>query len=370
MEGFRRPDRVLTHEPGKTPIRRAYRHAGTAASGGAGLGLPRRHTPFHALCYKHLDGTFLTSSQAGREASPKSAAKPCAQPPANELGVLLRHWRDLRGKSQFDLSLDAGVSQRHISFVESGRSVPGRQMLLQLAAGLDIPLRERNTLLLAAGYAPIYADGPWDAPGMRNITAALNRMLRQHEPFPAMVMDRYWNVLLTNEAAPRFFGGFIDLAARLQPRNLLHLMFDPAAMRPFIANWDDVAAGLLERVRREAVGRVADEKTKELLAALLAYPGTKVGRRVARAEDSMPVVPVSFVRNDRVLNYFSMVTTVGTPQTIAAQELRVECMFPADDATERHHYVLMGDAEAGATSDQHSGPHDAGTKRLVKSVPP
>jgi len=347
----------------------------------------------------------LTSFQAGREVSPKSAAKPCAQPPANELGALLRHWRDLRGKSQFDLSLDAGVSQRHISFVESGRSVPGRQTLLQLAVGLDIPLRERNTLLLAAGYAPIYADGPWDAPEMRSITAALNRMLRQHEPFPAMVMDRYWNVLLTNEAAPRFFGSFIDLAARPQPRNLLHLMFDPAAMRPFIANWDDVAGGLLERVRREAVGRVADEKTRELLAALLAYPGTKVGRRAAKAEDSMPVVPVSFIKGDQVLNYFSMVTTVGTPQTIAAQELRVECMFPVDilrprenpktshprnaahiridspadfrvltwteyNATERHHHVLMGDAEAGAISDQHSGPHDAGTERPVRPASP
>ena len=195
-------------------------------------------------------------------------------------------------------------------------------------------------------------------------------MLRQHEPFPAMVMDRYWNVLLTNEAAPRFFGSFIDLAARPQPRNLLHLMFDPAAMRPFIANWDDVAAGLLERVRREAVGRVADEKTRELLAALLAYPGAKVGGRVAKAKDSMPVLPIGFVKGDRVLNYFSMVTTVGTPQTIAAQELRVECMFPADDATERHHCALMGDAEAGATSDQHSRSHDAGTERLVRPVPP
>ena len=278
-----------------------------------------------------------------------SAATPRAQLPANELGALLRHWRDLRGKSQFDLSLDTGVSQRHISFIESGRSVPGRQTLLQIAAGLDVPLRERNTLLLAAGYAPIYADGPWDAPGMRSVTAALHRMLRQHEPFPAMVMDRYWNVLLTNEAAPRFFGSFIDLASRPQPRNLLHLMFDPAAMRPFVANWDDVATGLLERVRREAVGRVADERTRELLAALLAYPGVKVERRAAKAEDSMPVIPVSFVKGDQLLNYFSMVTTVGTPLTIAAQELRVECMFPVDDATGRHHCALVGNTEPVAT---------------------
>ncbi len=115
--------------------------------------------------------------------------------PPNELGVLLRHWRDVRGRSQFDLSLDTGVSQKQISFVESGRSVPGRQTLTVIAQALDIPLRDRNTLLLAAGYAPIYSEGAWNAPEMQSVTSALQRMLRQHEPFPAMVMDRYWNVL-------------------------------------------------------------------------------------------------------------------------------------------------------------------------------
>lgn len=138
-----------------------------------------------------------------------SSPKPIAKPAANELGVLLRHWRDLRGKSQFDLSLDTGVSQRHISFIESGRSAPGRQTLLEIAQALDIPLRDRNTLLLAAGYAPIYSEGAWNGPEMQSVTGALERMLRQHEPFPAVVMDRYWDVLMTNEAAPRFFNCFI-----------------------------------------------------------------------------------------------------------------------------------------------------------------
>src|ERR1700682_3075748 len=133
--------------------------------------------------------------------------------PASELGALLRHWRDLRGRSQFDLSLDTGVSQKQISFVEGGRSVPNRQTLMAIAQALDIPLRDRNTLLLAAGYAPIYSEGAWNAPDMQSVTSALERMLRQHEPFPAMVMDRYWNVLMTKDAAPRFFGCFIDMAA-------------------------------------------------------------------------------------------------------------------------------------------------------------
>jgi transcriptional regulator with XRE-family HTH domain len=275
-----------------------------------------------------------------------SSPKPTAKPAANELGVLLRHWRDLRGKSQFDLSLDTGVSQRHISFIESGRSAPGRQTLLEIAQALDIPLRDRNTLLLAAGYAPIYSEGAWNGPEMQSVTGALERMLRQHEPFPAVVMDRYWDVLMTNEAAPRFFNCFIDMAARKTPRNLLHLMFDPNGMRPFIANWEAVAKSLFQRVYRESVGRVIDDRTRALLAALLAYPDVKTEWKNPVELSAMPVIPIGFVRGDQVLSYFSMVTTVGTPQTIAAQELRIECMFPADAATEAHHRKMMGGSPA------------------------
>src|SRR6202041_4029682 len=137
--------------------------------------------------------------------------------PATELGVLLRHWRDTRGRSQIDLSLDAGVSQRHISFIESGRSVPSRQMLMDLAQALDVPLRERNELLMAAGYAPLYLDTSLQAPIMDSISKALARMLRQHEPFPAIVMDRHWNVVMTNDAAPQLFNCFIDMAKRPAP---------------------------------------------------------------------------------------------------------------------------------------------------------
>jgi transcriptional regulator with XRE-family HTH domain len=273
---------------------------------------------------------------------PMTSSKLTKKSPANELGPLLRHWRDLRGKSQFDLSLDTGVSQRQISFIESGRSVPGRHTLLELAQALDVPLRDRNTLLLASGYAPIYAEGAWNGPEMQSITSALERMLHQHEPFPAVVMDRYWNVLTTNEAAPRFFSSFIDMEARTTPRNMLHLMFDPDGMRPFIANWEDVARSLFQRVYRESVGRVIDHRTRELLAALLAYPDVKTEWKNPVALSAMPVIPIGFVRGDRVLSYFSMITTVGTPQTIAAQELRIECMFPADEATTAGHCEMIG----------------------------
>ena len=264
-----------------------------------------------------------------------------SMPGASELGALLRHWRDLRGRSQFDLSLDTGLSQKQISFVESGRSVPNRQTLMTIARALDIPLRDRNTLFLAAGYAPIYSDGAWDSLEMQSVTRALKRVLKQHEPFPAVVMDRYWNVLMTNESAPRFFNAFIDLAARTGPRNILHLMFDPAGMRPFVANWEDTAKGLFERVYRESIGRVVDEKTKALLATLLAYPDVRPEWTTPIALGFMPVIPLSFVKDGTVLNYFSMVTTVGTPLTVAAQELRMECMFPADETTEAQHVKML-----------------------------
>ena len=267
-----------------------------------------------------------------------------AKQQGGELGDLLRHWRDLRGKSQLDLSLDAGVSQRHLSFIEIGRSLPSRQMLLDLAQALDIPLRDRNTLLLAGGYAPIYPDGAWDGPEMRSITSALERMLKQHEPFPALVMDRYWTVVMTNRAAPRFFGQFIDLSARPNPRNMLDLMFDPEGMRPFIANWPAVGESLIQRVYREQVGRVIDDRMQALLARLLAYPDVEPAWHppaALSAQSVMPVIPIDFVRHGRLLRYFSMVTTVGTPQTVAAQDLRVECMFPADAETEAFHPVLV-----------------------------
>jgi transcriptional regulator with XRE-family HTH domain len=271
-----------------------------------------------------------------------NSSHPRKSPAANELGLLLRHWRDVRGKSQLDLSLDAGLSQRQISFIESGRSVPGRQTLLDLAQALDIPLRERNTLLLAAGYAPVYSEGAWNGPEMQVVTRALERMLRQHEPFPAVVMDRYWNVLMSNEATPRFFSRFIDVEARTAPRNLLHLMFDPDGMRPFIANWEDVAKSLFQRVYRESVGRVIDDKTRELLTALLAYPDVKAEWKNPIVLSAVPVIPIGFAKGDGLLNYFSMVTTVGAPQTIAAQELRIECMFPADERTEAEHLKMIG----------------------------
>jgi transcriptional regulator with XRE-family HTH domain len=243
-----------------------------------------------------------------------------------QLGEMLRYWRHERGKSQLDLSLDTGISQRHLSFVESGRSVPSRDLLSIVSDALNIPLRERNVLLLASGYAPLYSEQNMDAGRMAIVTRAIDRMLQQHEPHPALVLDRYWNVIRTNQAAPRFFSSFLDLEARPKPRNLLDLMFDPAGMRPFVEEWENVAAGLLQRVRREAVGQVVNAGLAELLERLRKYPGV-AGLKPPLAPQS-PVLPIVFRRGSQRFSYFSLITTVGTPQCITAQELRVECMFP------------------------------------------
>ena len=243
-----------------------------------------------------------------------------------QLGALLRSWRQERGKSQLDLSLDTGISQRHLSFVENGRSVPSRDFLATVSDALNIPLRERNVLLLASGYAPLYNEQSMDAEQMAIVTQAIDRMLEQHEPHPALVLDRYWNVIRTNQAAPQFFGSFIDLQARPKPRNLLDLMFDPAGMRPFIEEWETVAGGLLQRVRREAVGQVVDAGVAKLLERLREYPG--VAQLKPPLTPQSPVLPIVFRRGSEHFSYFSLITIVGAPQCITAQELRVECMFP------------------------------------------
>jgi transcriptional regulator with XRE-family HTH domain len=296
------------------------------------------------------------------------------RPAGNQLGNLLRHWRTVRGRNQLDLSFDTGISQRHISFIESGRSTPSRQTLLEIAQVLDVPLRERNALLLSAGFAPVYSEAAWNSAQMQGVTKALDRILHQHEPFPALVMDRYWNVLMTNDSAPRFFNCFIDMSQRKGPRNMLHLIFDPNGMRPFVEHWDQVASSLIHRVRTEAAGRVIDQKSKELLAALLAYPEVSIGRNPGAAlghdktrqshrergneansptgnAPTLPMIPISFRKSERVLNYFSLVTTVGTPQTVAAQELRIESMFPADEETEEEHLRLLGIAKISSNVD-------------------
>jgi transcriptional regulator with XRE-family HTH domain len=254
------------------------------------------------------------------------------------LREILRHWRQLRRQSQLDLSLAAGMSQRHLSFIESGRTQPSRQAILDIATALRMPFRETNLLLAAAGYVASYPEPSWDAPELAPVRRALERVLQQHEPWPAVVMDRHWNILMTNAAAPRFYGSFIDLEQRQGPRNVLHLMFDPAGLRPFLANWEITVRELFQRVYRECIGGVVDGRTRTLLDELSRYPDIQPEWKLPDDDRDgarhLPVLPVSFVYQGRLLHYFSMISTVGTPQCVTAQEFRIECLYPADEATE------------------------------------
>jgi transcriptional regulator with XRE-family HTH domain len=251
---------------------------------------------------------------------------------ASQVGELLQHWRRTRSMSQLALALEANVSPRHVSFVETGRSQPSREMVLQLAAALDVPLRERNSLLLAAGYAPVYRESSLDNPGLRAVNQALRVMLLKQEPYPAVVMNRCWDILASNTAAERFFAYLLGERLAPTPPNVVRMMFDPNLLRPFVVDWETTAEALVRRVHRESIGGVPDDATKRLLDEVLAYPG--VPERWATDAPIVPIIPVTFAKDGRQFAFFSAVTTLGTPQDITLQELRIECFYPLDDATE------------------------------------
>ncbi|HMJ51177.1 MAG TPA: helix-turn-helix transcriptional regulator [Polyangiaceae bacterium] len=252
------------------------------------------------------------------------------------VGALLQSWRKARNLSQLGLATQADVSSRHLCFVETGRANPSREMVLRLAMVLDVPLRERNALLLAAGFAPVYTESRLEAPVLAAVNGALNAILGQQEPFPAVVMNRHWDIIRTNEAATRFFGFLLEKRKTSGPANVLRMMFHPHALRPFVRNWNAVAESLVQRVRREAVGGIQDEVTQKLLAEVLDYPDVPRSLRDARGDSPVsPVVPVVFEKAGDRFDFFSAVTTLGTPQDITVQEVRIESFFPVDDATAR-----------------------------------
>lgn len=250
------------------------------------------------------------------------------------IGPLLQYWRRTRQMSQLALAHEADVSPRHVCFLETGRAKPSREMVLLLADALKVPLRERNALLLAAGFAPLFRESSLDDPYLEPIRAAIDAILAQQEPFPAVVMNRRWDVLLTNEAARRFFGWLLVGSDEPAPTNVLRLMFDPRWIRPYVANWDVVAETLLRRVHREAVGGILDEGIAAVLEEILSYPGVPLRWRTPDLGTPLvPVIPVRFAKDERVFDFFSTVTTIGTAQDVTLQELRIECFFPSNAST-------------------------------------
>ena len=254
----------------------------------------------------------------------------------SDVGRLLQQWRKSRRLSQLALAAEAAVSIRHLCFIETGRASPSRTMVLKLAEALDVPLRERNTLLLAAGFAPAYRESPLDAPALAAVRGALDAMLAQQEPYPAVVMDRDWDIRFANAAATRFFD-FLQAghaASPPGPANVLRTMFHPDGVRRYVTNWPDVAEALIRRVRRESIGGVTDERARRILEEVLAYPDVPGWLATIDATAPLlPIVPVSFGRDGRRFDFFSTVTTLGTPQDVTLQELGIECFFPAADAT-------------------------------------
>jgi transcriptional regulator with XRE-family HTH domain len=269
----------------------------------------------------------------------------------NSFGDLLRHWRTTRRVSQLELGLDAEVSSRHISFIETGRAKPSRQMVVILSNVLDVPLRERNAMLIAAGFAPIYRETDLNAPQMAQVRQALELILKQHEPFGAIVFDRHWDLVMTNEAYMRMatmLSGDLNLsfapyAIAPKPRfNILKLIFDPLAWKPFIANWEIVARATLDRLHREAI-HYNDPALHDLLQALLAYPEVPVRWRDPNFDIPQDVIiPVEIRFGEHLLRLFSTVTTLGTPQDITLQELSIESFHAADEQTAQLIKALAG----------------------------
>ena len=277
--------------------------------------------------------------QRGKAVQKSSGVRPGSS--AHRFADLLKGWRQKRRLSQLELGLDAGVSQRHVSFLESGRAQPSRSMILQLCETLAVPLRERNDLLLAAGFAPQFAARPLSDPVMTQVMSALRLMLKNHEPYPALAVDRAWNIRLANESFERMtglLGG--DLWARIggTSRNLMRLFFHPQGIRPIVKNWTDIAPLLWQRAQKEA-DAVGGAEMKAVLAELAPFQEPSLAW--ASGDSALlPVLPLVMEHAGMTLSLFTVIATFGTAQDVTADELRIESLFPADAATEQIFHAL------------------------------
>src|SRR5918999_2372841 len=250
------------------------------------------------------------------------------------VGHLLREWRSSRGMSQLDLAMQAGFSARHVSFIETGRTHPSRQALLVLAETLEVPLRERNRLLEAGGYAHIYRKTPLAAEEMAHIRGVLQFILDRHKPYAAIVLDRYANCMMGNGASEQLVTALVDSSLLTEHMNHLRLLFHPLGVRRWIVNWDDVSRTMLSRAERE-LGESKDDEAKALLSELHNYTGCSPRQHVSSPLSATDLLlPIHIRRDDLELRLFSTIMTLGTPQDVTLQELRIETFFPADSASE------------------------------------
>ena len=271
-----------------------------------------------------------------------NAAVANAAPNRPRLGELLKRWRSQRRISQLDLAVQAGVSARHLSFVETGRSQPSREMVLHLAEQLGVPLRDRNALLTAAGYAPVYRESSLDEPELASIRQAITVILRNHEPMPALVVDRRWDLVDANAGVTMFLS-LLSAALLEPPVNVIRASLHPEGLAPRIVNFDEYAVHLVERLRRQ-FELSGDSSLAALLDEVLEYPG--VDEAVAGHTGGAPVgvvLPVQLrLDHGEVLSFFTTMTVFGTPLDVTLSELAVESFFPADEATAAGVRALAG----------------------------
>jgi transcriptional regulator with XRE-family HTH domain len=273
-----------------------------------------------------------------RTSSPAAASQTIASQP-DMFGPMLRTWRRRRGASQLALALQSGVSQRHVSFLESGRAKPSREMVVQLTTALDVPLRQRNTMLLAAGFAPVYRETSLGAPELAPVRQAIDRMLKQQEPYPAVVIDRLWNLLDANEAAMAFTV-FLNEGPPPPPPpgkqpNLLRSLLDPKGLRPKLTNWEEVARYLVSTTYAEILADGGEPKALAFIEEVMAYPDVPASFRKLRFEERpAPVLTLDYIVGGKSLSVFTTIATLGTPQDVTLQEVRIECFFPADDRSD------------------------------------
>ena len=255
--------------------------------------------------------------------------------PAIGVGDLLRGWRQRRRLSQLDLSVEAEVSARHLSFVETGRSRPSRELLLHLAEHLDVPLRERNSLLLAAGYSPAYPERSLDDAGMDPVRGALDRVLAGHEPYPAVIVDRRWDIVTANSAALSLFTEGVDAELLQPPVNAYRLGLHPKGLAPRVRNFGEYSAHLVTQLSRD-VALSGDTDLAVLLGEVKGYPGVERGATALTDPAQLLFLPIRLGLPDgRELSLFSTIATFGTALDVTLAELSIEAFFPADDATQK-----------------------------------
>jgi len=265
---------------------------------------------------------------------------------APTIGNHLREWRQRRRMSQLELALEADISTRHLSFLETGRASPSRDMVVHLAERLDVPLRERNVLLVAAGYAPAYTERSLDDPALAGVRKAVDLVLAGHAPYPALAIDRHWTLVSVNEAVAPLLAG-VDAELLEPPVNVLRLSLHPAGLAPRIANLPEWRGHLLERLRRQ-IEVSGDAVLARLMAELRAYPVPSVrdNKAAADANYAAVLIPFRLVTDNGVLSFFSTTTVFGTPVDITVSELALESFFPADAATAQ----LLGRRSGGRAS--------------------